>query len=387
MRRGTLRGLINKHVSEAAGDPTLGYENAAQEVDGLLAEGAVQPQDFSIRELFEELVDPDRRFDSSTDPQIISEAISSSAFPVITNTLLFRSTMPEYTTNSGLADELVTEEQASKTQSEDIAGMTDLEGPEMRPEQLAYTETAFGEKDIRIFTADFGRLISLTREAIFDDRTGEMLRRARRIGKKGGQHRTKMIIQTIEMLPRTAFKEATTRAFVYKGTAITQAVFYSADHSTIDAQTNPNTVADALGTAGMNNLLLRFDAMTDVIGDEIVIEPRILLVPGALRMTAWQLLASPMQFDTANRAQNFFGPQGDVRLVPRVSVFLSSSSQYYLGDFAEQLLWLWVWKPATAAQGRDTRLAFENQIVQRFRFNYYGGIGHQDYRYIGRGGA
>ena len=387
MRRGTLRGLINKHVGEAAGDVQLGFEQASQEIDGLLVEGVIKPQDFSIRELFEELVDPDRRYDQSTDPQIISEAISSSAFPVITNTLLFRSTMPEYETQTGLADELVTEEQASKTQSEDIAGMTDLEGPEIRPEQLAYTETAFGEKNIRIFTADFGRLISLTREAIFDDRTGEMLRRARRIGKKGGQHRTKMIVETIELLPRTAFKESSTRAFMYGGSAISQAVFYSTDHSSIDGQTNPNIVADALGTTGLNNLLLRFDAMVDAVGDEVVIEPQILLLPGALRMTGWQLLSSPMQYDTANRAQNFFGPQGDIRMVPRVSVFLSSSGRYYLGDFKEQLLWLWVWKPSTAAQGRDTRLAFENQIVQRFRFNYAGGVGHQDYRYIARGDA
>jgi len=390
MLRGTLRGLINKHVGEAAGNAQLGFELAAQEIDGLIAEGAVQPQDFSLRELFEEVVDPDRRLDRSTDPQVIAEAISSSAFPVITNTLLFRATMPEYETNSGLVDDLVTEDNASKTNSEDIAGMTDLEGPELRPEQMAYTETTFGEKNIRIFTADFGRLISLTREAIFDDRTGEMLRRARRIGKKGGQHRTKMVIETIEMAARTAFGEANTRAFTYGGTAITQALFYNATtHTTIDGQLNPNTVPDALGTAGLNSALLLFDDMVDVQGDEILVEPRILLVPGALRMTSWQLLSSPMQFDTANRAQNFFGPggPGGAGLVPRVSVFLSDSGRYFIGDFKEQLLWLWVWKPATAAAARDSRLAFENQIVSRFRFNYAGGVGHQDYRNIVRGGA
>jgi hypothetical protein len=387
MRRGTLRGLINKHVGEAAGNLQQGYVAAADQIEGLMSEGKLRPSDFSFRELFEELVDPERHFDISADPQMIAEAISSSAFPEISNRILHRSLLPEYEANSGMADELVTEENASRTHSEEIHGLTDMESLEMRPEQLAYSETSFGEKDVRIYSADFGRIISLTREAIFDDRTGEIMRRARKVGKKAGQHRTKMIIQTIEMLPRSAMKETATRGFVYQGNAVTQAVFYSTDHSSIDGQTNNNTLTDALGTSGLNKAYILFDDMTDVQGDEVMVDPRILLVPGALRMTSWQLLTSPMQYDTPNRAQNFFGPQGDVRLVPRVSVFLSSDAKYYLGDFKEQLLWLWVWRPGTAAQGADTRLAFENQIVQRYRFNYYGGVGHTDYRYIVRGGS
>lgn len=390
MRKGTLRGLINQCVEQVGADNLpVAYEHAGDKVAGLLEAGKVKPGDFSFRELFEELVDPNRQFDRTTDPQMIAEAMSASAFPVITNRILHGTILPEYTAASHGVDRLVREDNATKTQSEDIGGMTDIDGLEMRPELMSYIETDFGEKYIRIFMADFGRIISLSREAIFDDRTGEIQRRARGIGRKAGTHRVKMVIQTIEMLPRTAFKEATTRAFVYKGTAITQAQFYSTDHSSvIDLQVNANTLTDALGTTGLTNALLLFDSMVDTNGDEMDVTPNMLLVPSALRVVAWQLTQSTMQYDTANRAQNYYGPSGsaDVNLGVMTSRFLSSSTKYYLGDFPENLLWLWVWRPATASQGNNTTLAFQNQIVQRYRFNYNGGLGHVDYRNIVRGG-
>ena len=392
MRSGTLRGLVQKHVTECGGNLRSGYEAAANELDGLMIGETpkVKPSDFSIKALFEELVDPHRRFDVTTDAQLIAEAISASAFPQISNRIFHRTVMPEYEVQTGIASMLVQEDQATKTQSEEIAGLTAMEGLEMRPEQMSYEETDFGEKRVRIYSADHGRITSLTREAIFDDRTGQILRTARGVGRKAGQHRAKQIIQTIEMLPRTAMKESATRAFVYKGTAITQAQFYSTDHSAIlDSQVNSNTVTDALGTVGLINATVLLDSMVDERGDEVVITVQTLLVPSALRVTAWQLTRAPQQFDTANRASNFFGPGGspEGQFKVLVSPFLSSTTKYYLGDFQEQLLWLWVWKPSTATQGTETTKAFESQIIQRFRFNYNGGLGHTDYRRIIRGGA
>lgn len=390
MRSGTLRGLVQKHVGESGGNTQLGYERAADKIDTLLEAGQIKPEDFSVRALFEELVDPHRRFDVTTEASVISEAISASAFPEISNKIFHRTVMPQYTVQTGVADMLVREEQATRTQSDEVAGMTDGEGLELRPELMSYEETDFGEKKYRIYMADFGRIISLSREAIFDDRTGQILSRARQVGRKAGQHRAKMIIQTIEMLPRTAMKESTTRAFNYKGTNVTQAQFYSTDHSAvIDNQVNANTLATALGTAGLISAHTLFDSMVDERGDEIVVTPDTLLVPSALRVTAWQLTKSADQYDTANRAKNFFGPGGAAEGQFRVltSPFLSSSTYWYLGDFMEQLLWLWVWRPSTATQGNETTKAFESQVVQRFRFNYNGGVGMTDYRHIVRGGA
>lgn len=390
MRSGTLRGLVQKHVSESGGNTQLGFQRAADKVDSLLEAGTVQPRDFSFKALFEELVDPHRKFDATTDASVISEAISASAFPQISNRIFHRTVMPKYQVQTGVADMLVSEEQASRTQSDEVAGMSDGESLEIRPELMSYEETDFAEKRFRIYMADFGRIISLSREAIFDDRTGQILRTARTVGRKAGQHRAKMIIQTIEMLPRTAMKESTTRAFVYNGTALTQAQFYSTDHSAVaDAQVNANTVTNALGTAGLVVAHTLLDSMVDERGDEIVITPDTILVPSALRVTAWQLMRSSQQYDTANNAANFFGPGGSPEGQFRVltSPFLSSTTYYYLGDFPQQLLWLWVWRPGTATQGNETTKAFESQIVQRFRFNYNGGVGHTDYRNIIRGGA
>ena len=389
MRSGTLRGLVQKHIGES-GDTQQAYTAAADELDVLLEAGKVKPEEFSVKALFEELVDPAKQFDVTTDAQTISEAISASSFPEISNRIFHRTAIPQYEVQSGVADMLVSEENASRTQSDEVAGMTDQESLEMRPELMSYEETDFGEKKYRIYMADFGRIVSLSREAIFDDRTGQILRTARGVGRKAGQHRAKMIIETLEMGTRTAFKEATTRAFVYNGTAVTQAQFFSSDHSAvIDAQVNDNVQNDALGTAGLSNALTLLDGMTDERGDEIVVDVNTLLVPTALQVTAWQLTRSPEQFDTANNAGNFFGPGGNPagQFIVLTSPFLSSTTRYYLGDFASSLLWLWVWRPGTATQGNETTKAFESQVVQRFRFNYNGGVGYTDYRQVIRGGA
>lgn len=396
MRTGTLRGLINKHVGDHGGNVQQGYESAANHLGRLIAENKVQPNQFSIKELFEELVDPQHNFDMRSSAVDIAEAMSASAFPVISNRIIHGTIMPQYELHQSDLARLVTEDNASRTQKETVAGMTDEGSLEYRGEFESYQETEFGEKDVTIFTADFGRIISLSHEAIFDDRTGEIQRRARNIGRKAGLHRAKMIAQTIEMLPRTAFKEATPRGFTYKGTSFSQANFYANSHAAVsglDGQVNDNLQTTALGTAGLTSALILLGNMTDTVGDEHDVMAQFLLVPEDLAVLAWQLLSSTVAFDnaasSANNAtgRNYFGPGGPGRLTPVSSRLLSSSSLWYIGDFLAQLLWLWVWKPATAQQGNNSTKAFESQIVQRYRFNYAGGVGHLDYRNIVRSGS
>jgi len=369
---------------------------AADRIDGLLAPRGDKPplmesSDFSVRGVFEETVGPITTW-AEAPVNELAEAITSSAFPEITNRIFHRAVIPAYELEVGPLSELVTEDQATKTQSEEVAGYTPMDGDlEMRAETMPYMETEFGEKKIRVYTGDFGRKISLTREAIFDDRTGQLLTRARGIGEVAGMHRARMIVQSIEMLPRTSFGEAATRAFVYKGTTITQANFYRADHSAVaglDSQVNANTITDPPDTVGFTNVLDFASKMTNENGDEINVNPRDIMVPAKLWPATWRMTASPDQPDTTNRAWNFFGPSGKKPFNdPYTSPFLSTDYYWYVGNFKRQLLWLWVWKPATATLGANSELAFNNQIVAQFRFNYYGGVGHMDYRYIIRGGS
>jgi len=53
----------------------------------------------------------------------------------------------------------------------------------------------------------------------------------------------------------------------------------------------------------------------------------------------------------------------------------------YMGDFKRSLLWLWVERPNTVTAAASDDDAFRRRIVWKARFNYYGGVGHRDYRY------
>jgi len=224
------------------------------------------------------------------------------------------------------------------------------------------------------------------------DQTGQVLRRSQNVGNLMGQHRAKMIIQTLELEPRTAWEEAaaTVEACVANGTLITIDNFWSTDHSAVaglDAQTNSNRIGNALNTAGLGAALNLFNIMTDERGNEIQIAPKILLVHGNDAQVAWQLTNSTGQYDTTDRSRNPYGPGGYrvFTVVSTIFIETSSTRNWYLGDPAKQLLWLWGWKPETLVQRKNSDASFRRDIVVGFRFSYYGGIGHTDYRYIVRG--
>lgn len=393
MRKGTLRTLVDQHLQESGDNKQLGFLKASEHITTLLEEKKLKPEDFSIFTLFEELVDPEGRFSRTAEATQLVEAIVTSAFPTISKVIINKSILDAYNLAVGDAANLVTEDNASRTTTDTMAGFTAGEGLEYRPEGMAYEETFFGEKDYGVIMGDFGRIISLTREAIFDDRTGQLLSRAKDIGEKGGQHRAKMIIQTLEVSPRTAFKEkaSASKAFIYKGAAKQFATVYNATtHATIDGQLNPNLVATntLVDWTDIDAALQLFDAMVDEAGDAIEITPTGILVPSALRTKLWlitntaQTLAKGstdlLNINTANP----YGPQGMQDYEKYTSRYLTSDSSWFVGDFRKQLVWLWVFKPATAVQTADSESAFTNQIVMRYRFNYHGGCGHKDYRYI-----
>ena len=387
MRKGTLKNLVEHFEKQNPDNKRLAWEDAAAELGSLFESKKVDPASISIKEAFEDLVGPVADFQRAG-PEVIAEAVHSSSFPTVTNEIINSIIIPQYETEVGSAGMIIEEGMASKTGQDKVAGFTAADGPEMRREFMAYQEVTFGEKYITVDMADFGRMISLSREMIFDDRTGEVVRLARDIGKKAGQHRAKYIIQTLEMRSRSALGESATRGFVYNGTVVTQAQFYANTHATvIDKQVNDNLVTDTLGPAGLKNALTLFGQMVDENSDEISVTPKLLIVPIALQTDGWELLKTQLKTDTAENNANYWGPMGPTGVSLMVSPFLQYDHFYYVGDPKSQLLWLWVWKPETLTQGVGSDLAFSNQVLMRVRYSYNGGIAHTDYRHIVKGGS
>jgi len=397
MQKGDIKNFVDRHLQEAGtGKERLGYLNAASQLRQLLEAGKIQVDDFSIKALFEATVDLEGADPRTMDVQDLSEAVVASAFAYITGELIHKRAIDAYEPAIGDVAMLVTEDTATEPKVNNIVGFGAGDAPERVPEGAPFQDTELTEKRYAIKCDKFGRGISITREALLWDQTGQILRRSQNVGDLVGQHRARMIIQTLEMEPRTAWEESTTsiEACVANGTLITQYAgnynFYNTDHSSVtglDAQTNANTVSNALNTAGLTAALNLFNIMTDERGNTLTITPKILLVHGNDAITAWNLTNSLQQYDTANRARNPYGPGGYrvFTVVSTVFIETSSTQNWYLGDPAKQLLWLWGWKPETLVQRNNSEASFRRDIVVGFRFSYYGGIGHTDYRYIVRG--
>jgi len=384
-----LRKLVEAKVKEAGGDALVGHEAAAQEIITLINEGKIDRRNLGFKRLYQELIP---HVPLSSPAERVAEALNSSAFPTIAQKVIHKDIIDAYELHKGNVDVLVRESQATKVDEELVvgfeAGDTELQ---LRRQGMAYEETDFGEKNWKITMADFGRMISLTREVIFEDRTAEVMSRARDIGRSAGAHRARMIVQTVEGTARTAMEESSFQGCIYKGTAKSASDLYSNDHDTaFDGQTNDNLAAsNALADyTDIDAVYQLFNGMVDESGEAIDIMPNAILIPNALKATAMKILKSDLLIAKGNTDASNIGTYNPVKdlgadnLAIVSSRYLADTTTWYMGDFPKQILALNVFAPQTASQGVNSELAFTNQIVARFRFSMHWGLGHTDYRYI-----
>ena len=383
MRKGTISNLVESYLDQAGGSQQVAGDLAAHKLDTLFKEKEITPSDFSIKALFEELVNTDNKLDMHSSVEDIAEAVASSAFATITNTVMNNSVIPAYESAVGDAASLVSEVPAVKTGPEEVPGYTAGAAFAQRLETMSYEEDQIAEKFWVIDKSDFGKIISLTRESIFDDRTGQLISRAQRVGEKGGVLRAQIITQTLEVAARTSQGESGTgRAAIYENTAIAASNFYNNDHSALidKAGANDNLQAsNALANAtDINAANLLLSGMIDEAGDKVGITGDTIVVPSGLVMTAHELTDSKVKVGASNEQENYFFRKFRVAELPH----LSSATTWFLGAPKKQMLWLWVWKPETKVQRANSEMAFSNQVVLRYRFAWYGGVGHSDYRFI-----
>jgi len=383
MRTGALKQLREACLQQAGGDVKKSNRLIAENFKAMMVKEKIDPKTISYKALFEGLVNLEDV--DVNNPKEVAEAVTSSAFPIVTSTVTHAITIEPYTLRMNEVMQLVTEGNAVMTDEETVRGMTPIGGIRRRLETEAYDETDFGEKKVAIRKSDFGRIIALTMEDIFNDRTGDIQDRARTIGEDAGIHQEQLIIETLEVLPRTAFNEAVARAFVYNGTAYTQAQFYAATHVTLDGQVNENKVTGGINETGFTAAYLAFSKMKDERGKQLVIVPTAVVIHSSNELTLATLLATDKVVGGANNDISQFGPRGRVSLKTVVTPFLATTTGLaYMGNMPRSMLWLWVQRPQTVTMGASDDEAFRRQIVWKSRFNYYGGCGHRDYRWIVR---
>jgi len=155
-------------------------------------------------------------------------------------------------------------------------------------------------------------------------------------------------------------------------------VLLSASHprSDTDATTVSNLGATALNSDNLETAIITMQAFGDDLGEEILIDPDVLMVPRALRKTGFELTASPQTPGDANTASNIHS--SGLRLV--VNPYLTDTNRWYLIDSRlsqRSLLWYWRMRPGAVTFEDD----FDKR-VRKYKNEMRYSFGYTDWRFV-----
>lgn len=386
-----MKGVNLKHLVESHG-----VAKVRAQLKGLLTPDdkgvrQLQPEDVSIRELWEAFIGPvgstldgagaklfgTERGISAHIAESEGSALMTAAFHDITGVLLASKMIEGYNLPGYIGDMLL-DRMPSKLQIERYAGFSALEQPLEVPEGKPYKESGFMGKYATSEALKKGRLLNLTEEAIFFDRTGQLLKKAMDLGEKARLEREIVQINCV------TDRFAAAGQFIFNPMGVGEALYRIAGTAT--SPTINQIAANALvDWTDVDNVMQIFAAMNDEQGDPIVVMPKIVLVPSALYavakrvMTATEVRTGPttgVELAIWNRPFSY-----QVLTSPLLDRI--SATDWYLGDFKKQFVWQEVW-PLQILRTTLPEEKHLRDIVFSVKVRYFGGAAAIDDKYVVR---
>lgn len=160
------------------------------------------PSDFSIRDLAIGLVPDGREWVESMNPaggfEVTEDGVDSTAFLNITGQLIFSAILNAYENEAFVLSRLI-DTIPTRLDGEKIPGLGRIgDQAEIVNEGMPFPVVGFGEDYITTPGTDKrGHIVSVTKEAIFFDRTNLMLRRAAEVGEYLGVNKEKRVADVI----------------------------------------------------------------------------------------------------------------------------------------------------------------------------------------------
>lgn len=337
-----------------------------------------KPEDFSIRELWEGLVgDVGLTLTNygkmgAFNYMEIQEAIDSSMFPTVTGMLIAKKVIDAYSAPRFVGDRLVTV-MPSKLKVETIAGFSNVQSPKEVLEGADYEESSMGEKFVTTASTKIGRILSITEEAIFFDQTGQLLMRAQRLGETIAQHKEKTILDCVTGV----------NAGVYRPNGVATTL-YSAGNKNLHSA-NPLVDWTSIQTVLSTHALNMKDDRQGEAGEPIVWMPDVLLTPVALSGIAGRISsATEVRSGSVASEQAIWRNPFLNKFEPVSSAYLDAQAvgTWYLGEFARQFIWQEIFPLQTFQQRADSEMAFQRDVVARFKVRYFGGCNALDHRLV-----
>ena len=377
-----IRRMTEAALIDSGGDRPKAIQAIIEKITPDVEDMKLVPNDFSIKEMFDAIVDPTGEVAATNSDVRIAEAIDSTAFPYFTQLIMAPTIKKQFDFAFGDVG-LLTTELTTKKKKTNIPGYGNFYGPELVGQGQEFPHDEGEENNITVTVHKHGHIIDFTKEMILEDESGIVQDRANKAGIYMGRLVHNVCMNKIQNVTTATINgESTNTAFIYNGTGFAHV---SNDHSSVDGQTNDNLSTTAFGQAGLEALELLLALMLDDRGGKAPVMPTVLLVPSALKRAAQKLINSELTYGDANTSINPY--KGEFKIVASPYLDANSSTLYYLGDFAAATYLMWRQKPTVEKQGSNSESAFKRDVVMAFKYSTDFNVGLGDYRHFGRGGT
>ena len=377
MRRDEIRRL-----KEAYGEKAV-----ARKIIEMIAKKKITAEEFSLRALWEGLVgDCDETLSGSHQVgasihyiDSLREETGTTAFPKIIGALIASKVIEGYENPDYIGDQLV-ETMKSRHKTETLVGFSAVDGPLEVDEGKPYEDSDVGEKYVTSTATKRGRIISVTEEAIMEDQTGMLLRKAVKIGDMARLDREIRILKGV----------SGNVSGTYKPTGAAADIYSSGNANVIGT----NALVD---WTDVNAAMLLFAAQTDDKGNKILIVPKILLVPYALAVTAARITNATEVRQNANPSAgtadqmtvspNPFSGRFKPLTSPLLDGFTNGTTNWFLGDFKKAFVYHEIWPIQTLAAKEGHEDEFNRDVIFKYKVREYGDVNCLDHRYQVRSAA
>ena len=356
----------------------------------------IKPTEFSIRDLFENLVTHEdgtpvgrellesfspRKHGRNIKPLLEAGPIDHATFSNITGQIFFTSTLESFDQPSLIGTTVTRNVPTDLQEEEKIPGIS-LPGDEAEAIGANQPYPEVGVSEEWVMTPEKvkrGYILSLSKEAVFGDRTGLLLDRANKGAEMMGINKEKRILDAV-LGQDTLYRRNNGAAQGTYGNTHTDGDFDNLETATLQDFTD------------IEAALLLFDAINDPnTGEPVMIGSRQLIVPTALLFTANRIVHTTEVREVTNSNTTSLAPNPlsgtplEVVSNQYVQDRTSATDQWYIGDFPRGFTYRENWPITTEEEREGGPRHFSHDTVARFKVSEKGVPAVEEPRYAVRG--
>ena len=346
-----------------------------------LGNGEIKPSDFSIRKLIENFVPDGGELVQSMDPRrgepsghqmaatahlLEADAVKPSAFANISGQIFYNETLDGFTMESFTFSAMIPTTQTAFS-GEKIAGITNIgDRAEIVDVAEPYPLVGVGEDWVQTpETVKRGLVVPVTREAIFFDRTSQLLEHARQVGEWLGVNKEKRAVDCVI--------DENTTAHRYNRKNDGVIATYGDNSGTHDFD-NLQVSNDLVDWTDIDLAEILFNAITDPNTGEPVIVGAVQLIVTRARLKAAQRVLNTTEIREITNSNTTSIVSGNM-LEATYSLVTSrwlaarmvTDTDWYLGDVAGAFRYMENFPLQVVQAPPNSELEFSNDIVMRFK--------------------